>query len=1538
MKSKTKLHLAQQEVYYGQFMNPKSPLYNIGGFTILKGIFNPILFKGIIEDLSFTFDSFHIRFDFSGEEPLCYFKDKPEKVLVDELDFSLESDPRKKAKSWMQDQFNNAFDLSQEKLYVFVLIKIAENEYWFFKCFHHLMTDGIGFSIIIDFLLNEYEQQLEGNQKPIEIFPSYYEAIRNSLDYMQSEQYAKDAMYWKEKYSSVPNPLVVYKKQNKTGVGKFSCLITESDGELFDRLTHQTKANVAQLTIAALLLYLGKTTNEKDFSFGIPIHNRGTRADRKTLGMFSGILPFKGEYIPEQPLSEFISDIRKTQRNDYRHRSYPISHLNRYLKLLSENRLHVFDIIINYLAIPFPKSLSSGFSSESKLLTSTLDTEVPLNIWWCYRGKNSSMELNVDYQQKYFDHAEVERIVKRLFFIIRQFQYSLDKPVKDIAILPLEETYQLLNTFNDTAVDYLKDKTLVDLFQEQVQKTPENIAVVFQDIQVSYKELDQQSNQLARYLLKNQVKQEDLIAICLERSLEMIVGILGILKAGAAYLPIDPEYPIERINYMIQDSEVDLVLTSKNSYQNLETIDDMSMVLLDGKHLKDIQKETIDPLHRIAYPENLAYVIYTSGSTGKPKGVMVEHQSIVNTILAQIPAFSITNADHCLQFANPAFDASVSEIFTALISGSRLCIITEKSKSDTFSFKNFIANNHITIATLPPAFLQLLSVKDLKSLHTLVTAGEPIPLELAKTFAEHYHYINAYGPTETSICATTFNGTIVDSVPIGSPIANTQIYILSEQQELVPIGVVGELCISGAGVARGYLNNEKLTQEKFIENPFVEGERIYKTGDLARWLPDGNIEFIGRIDDQVKIRGYRIELGGIETALTKIKGVSASCVLAKEDAKGNKRLVGYLVMGETIDKKIIQDTLKQSLPEYMVPTIWVELESMPLNSSGKLDKKALPDPDTSLLSNREYVPPRNQTEQTLVAIWQELLGIDKVGVHDNFFELGGHSLLATRLVSMIRKQLDMEITIKDVFAHKTIASLEGLISEQTAGTLLPAMVAEDRPKNIPLSFSQERLWFLDQLEGSLAYHIPMVIQLKGSLNIFALEKALKSIISRHEVLRTLIHSENGVGYQQIISEDNWDMEHALIAHKDSLDSLLDAYLDAPFDLSIDYKLRVCLYEMENQNYVLACVFHHIASDGWSNSIWIRELLEVYNAIEEGRNPKLPLLTLQYADYAIWQRTYLEGDILENQLAYWQDKLKGSSILALPTDYPRPAIQSTSGASISLSLDKELSDSIKGLCRAEDVTPFMFLLAAFKVLLFRYSGQTDICVGTPIANRTQTELEGMIGFFVNTLTLRSDLSGNIGFSELLAQVKETTLQSYDHQLAPFEKVVERVVDTRDMSTSALFQVMFVLQNTPDLSKEKDLSLGNLKLSQYEFTNTTSKYDITLNAVEQDNGISLTMEYCTDLYHKTTIERMIVHYRELLVSIVNDINQPINQLGFLPEEENHLLLEVFNDTQVSYPKNKTLVDLFEQQVQKTPENIAVVFENTQLSYQQLDQQSN
>lgn len=926
---------------------------------------------------------------------------------------------------------------------------------------------------------------------------------------------------------------------------------------------------------------------------------------------------------------------------------------------------------------------------------------------------------------------------------------------------------------------------------------------------------------------------------------------------------------------------------------------------------------------------------------------MTDH-ALYNLLLWQEGQYSSRERRHVLQFTSINFDVSFQEIFATLCFGGGLFLVEEQRRKDMKVLVDEMNEHHITCLFMPYVVLKNLAAYCFESniypkyLREFFTAGEQLKLsEDVEVFFNTTGAVlhNQYGPSESHV-VSAYQVQVADYrqrvlPPIGKPVSNTQLYILGVNNSLSPVGVPGELFIGGEQVARGYHHLPELTAERFLPD-FVSGKpgaRLYKTGDICRWLPDGNIEYMGRRDHQVKIRGNRVETGEIESVLGQCDLVSQSVVVVKEDQYNNKRLVAYIVPAGKYNREGIAHYLQSKLPEYMVPSLFAELQELPLTNNGKVNKRALPDPDIAALSGKSYVAPRNLTEQQLVEIWENLLQVSHVGIHDNFFELGGHSLLAMRLQSAIRKQIQVEVAVKAIFAHVTVARLAAHIQQEGRGLMLPAITAAPRPEKVPLSYSQERMWFIHQMQGSRQYHMPMVLQLDGPLHHAHLENAISALMKRHEVLHSVIRMDDGYAHQVVLPGDNWRMN--VIHTTDGVMPDLAPLVDPPFDLTKQPMLRADLIVLNETSHVLLMTMHHIASDGWSLSILFHELVALYEALAQGRNAQLPPLEIQYADYAIWQRKYLSDTGLSAQLEYWKNKLNGVGSLQLPADYPRPAVQSRNGTVLWFNFSKTLSDQLYALSQQQDTTLFMTMLTAFKVLLYRYSGQEDICVGTPISGRTRQEVEGLIGFFINTLALRSDLSGNPSFVSLLQQVKQTTLAAYEYQDAPFEKIVDAVVKDRDLSRSPLFQAMFVLQNTPPLPAMK---MNDITITEHQAEHITSVLDLTFSFKESPEGLIGAIEYCTDLFSRETVLRMVSHYETLLESIIIDPLLPVGVLTMLKQAEVQQLIHGFNNTAAPYPADKTITDLFQAHVKSIPDAHAVLFEDTVLTYKQLDEKTN
>ncbi|MEH1843055.1 MAG: amino acid adenylation domain-containing protein [Nostoc sp.] len=1100
---------------------------------------------------------------------------------------------------------------------------------------------------------------------------------------------------------------------------------------------------------------------------------------------------------------------------------------------------------------------------------------------------------------------------------------------------------QIIEGCNETQV-VDRDLCIHQMFERQVERSPQAIAVAFDDIQLTYQQLNKRANQLAHYLRTLGVGPEVLVGICLERSLEMIVGILGILKAGGAYVPLDPAYPAERLTFILSDTQTPVLLTQEKLVKNLP-LHQAQVVCLDSNWQGNTQNSQENPVNQTTI-DNLIYVIYTSGSTGQPKGVMIPHRGICNQLYWRQTNFKLTPADKVLLTISFSFDPSVWQIFWPLCFGGQLILARPGGQQDTAYLVKVIIEQQITVLALVPSILRVLlqekGIENCRFLRHITCGGEALPSELIEHFFAQLNldnvFHNCYGPTEASIDATFWTcqrGTNYTIAPIGRPITNAEIYILDENLQPVPVGESGELYIGGIGLARGYLNRPELTREKFIFHPFSSevGARLYKTGDLARFLPDGNIEFLGRIDYQVKIRGFRIELGEIEAILRQHPSLTETLVIAREDVPGNKQLVAYIIANpEQIPSQVeLRRFLQGRLPEYMVPASFVFLDNLPLNPNGKIDRRALPAPHTSDLAlSTNFIPPQNATEEVLASIWVKVLRLEQVGIHDNFFELGGHSLLATQVMSRVRQAFQIEMPLQILFENPTIASLAQAMPTATRSGNAQTQITENDLQNqtiplianresVPLSFAQQRVWFLEQLEpNSPAYIISNALRLTGEFRASILQQALNAIVIHHEALRTnFITSPDGSPIQVIGKPRPVELKIIKVT-QEQVQSLLNQESQRPFNLESDLMLRACLLQIDEQQQILLLVMHHIASDGWSMGILWQQLASLYEALLSGKPSPLAKLPIQYADFAIWQHQWLSGEVLSSQINYWKTQLAGANtVLELPTDRPRPPVQTYQGAAQSLIIPQTLSASLIELSRQEGVTLFMTLLAAFGTILHRYSGQEDILIGSPIAGRNRSEIEGLIGFFINTVVLRIDFSGNPSFRSVLNRVRQMALGAYAHQDMPFEKLVEELQPERDTSRNPLFQVWFNMLNLKDIQ----LELPGVAIEPVSMLETASKFDLTLYVTEKNQGIQLDLVYNTDLFASERMMEMLHQFHHLLNQIVATSDSQISLYSLVTPEARTLLPEP--RAVLPEPGYELVTTMFTSWVNRTPEHSAL-----------------
>ena len=1198
----------------------------------------------------------------------------------------------------------------------------------------------------------------------------------------------------------------------------------------------------------------------------------------------------------------------------------------------------------------------------------------------------------IAYNRDLFEQ-EALGMVGHLQTLIKTVAAAPEQPIKTLPLLTEAEREQLLLNWNATEMAYPAQKCIHELFEEQAERTPNAIAVVFGEHSLTYRALNAKANQLAHYLqslgVGNHLGAETLVGLCVERGVEMVVGILAILKAGGAYLPLDPTYPRERLAFMLEDAGVSLLLTQDHLREQLPATT-ADLLYLDRDWSKIAQTSTDAPRSEVT-ADHLALVIYTSGSTGRPKGVEALHRGIMNRCHWMWRQLPFLPGEVACQKTALSFVDSVWEIFGPLLRGVPLIIIADDVVRDPQALLAQLATCDVSRLVLVPSLLKVLLESDinfqerLPRLTTWICSGEALSSHLADLFSvrlPHAHLLNLYGSSEVAGDVTWFDVTAQRrsqngpaGIPIGRPIDNTQIYLLDAQLQPVPQGIPGELYVGGKNLARGYYKQPKLTDERFIPNPYRRGTKLYRTGDLARWLPDGNIEYLGRVDHQVKIRGFRIELGEIEAALTQHPAVQEVVVIAREDTPGQKRLVAYVVTDDkmssdnndlmlssshplTISENFaafsasLRGDLQQKLPDYMVPSAFVVLEALPLTPNGKVDRQALPAPTERSGVEAALQLARTPTEEVLSAIWGEVLGIEQVGIHDNFLHLGGHSLLATQVISRLRKAFGVELPVRIIFEVPTIEKLA--ISIETARQVAlpvppPPNFTVSRSGDLPLSFAQQRLWFLEQLDGASAtYNIPEAFRLTGRLQVPALQEAINEIIRRHEVLRTTFPTVKGQPVQRIASLLTLPLAVVELKRlteseqKAELDRLLAEEAAEPFDLAKGPLLRVKLYQLSESDHVIQVTIHHIISDGWSMGVWWEELVTLYSTFAAGRAPEsgLPELPLQYADFAQWQQEWFQGEVLKNQRAYWQTKLANApTLLELPTDYPRPRMQSMAGRVETFELEPTLVAQLRTLSRRSGTSLFMTLYAAFSVLMSRYSGQEDIVIGSPIANRHYQEIEPLIGFFVNTLALRTDLSGNPSFEELLLRVRQVTLDAYSHQDVPFEQLVHELGVERHLSHSPLIQVMFAWL---DLPNPVGLNEDEAKMTRLFPQTATAKFDLTLSFAESEVGCLQGMfEYKTALFQEATIRRMVGHLETLLKAVVAQPEQPIKRLPLLTKPERHQLLVDWNPTKV-HAKHSAIHQLFEDRVEYSPDGIALSYSKEgsriTLTYKELNERAN
>ncbi len=1535
------LSFAQQRLWFLEQMGDAGGAYHIAAGLRLCGALDRVALGRALDRIVQRHEALRTVFHEVDGHPVQRVAPAAESLFtLADHDLRARPDAEAELRRVMAEEPGAPFDLERGPLIRGRLVRLAADEHVLLVTMHHIVSDGWSMGVLTHELSALYGAFARGEGDPLPPLPVQYpDYAAWQRKWVDGEVLTQQAEFWKQALAGAPELLELPADRPRPAqqdhAGAF--LPVELDEELTTAIKALGKRHGTTLymtLMAAWAAVLGRLSGQEDVVIGTPTANRGRREIEGLIGFFVNTLALRVDLAGSPTVAELLGRVKTRALAAQSHQDIPFEQVvERVQPARSMAHTPLFQVLFAWQNAPRGGIDLPGL--ELEVLGSASRTTAKFDLTLTLQEEGGRIRGGMEYATALFDEATVERYTGYLRAVLRAMVAGERLPVDRLPLLSADERRRVVDEWNATDAEFPRDASIHALFQAQAERTPHAVALVQDDRTLAYGELNAHANQLAHHLLELGVAPGECVAVLVPRSIELVVAELAILKAGAVYVPMDPSAPAERIAYMAADCGARVVLGLRGA---------------SLPALADVARIDVDALGGAAGEANVdraggdaAYVMYTSGSTGEPKGVVVPHRAIARLVInSSYAAFG--PEDRVAFAANPAFDATTMEVWGPLLNGGRVVVVGRGVLQEPDAFARLLRDEEITALFITTAVFNQYAASipgALAGLRYLMTGGEAAdPSSFARVLREGgpVELIHCYGPTEATTFAITHRVADVPegarTVPLGGPISNTRVYLLDAAGEPVPVGVAGELYIGGPGVALGYLNRPALTEERFVADPF-SGGRLYRTGDLGRWLPDGTIEFLGRNDFQVKIRGFRIELGEIETRLCAHAEVREALVLAREDAPGDKRLVAYYT-GD-VDAETLRACLAEQLPEYMVPAAYVRMEVMPLTPNGKIDRKALPAPEGDAFATREYEAPSGAAERALAEIWEEVLGVERVGRWDHFFELGGHSLRAVQVISRVRQALGAEAALGDLFARPVLADFaRGLGMDARAA--LPAIAAGERGERLALSFAQQRLWFLEQLgDAGKAYHVPVGLRLRGELDRDALGCALDRIVERHEALRTTFHTADGEPVQRVqpAEESRFVLRH-LHAGEAELEALMAGEASAPFDLQRGPLIRGCLVELAADEHVLLVTMHHIVSDGWSMGVLVDEVSALYAAFREGAADPLAPLAVQYPDYAAWQRKWVDGEVLGEQAEYWKAALAGApELLELPADRPRPVPQSHAGATLPLELDEALTAALKALSQRHGTTLFMTLLAGWAVVLGRLSGQRDLVIGTPTANRGRPEIEGLVGFFVNTLALRVELDGSPTVAELLGRVKSRALAAQSHQDIPFEQVVERVQPARSLSHSPLFQVMFTWQNAPRGTME----LPGLTLALLERApQATAKFDLSLTLQEAEGRIAGGVTYATALYDEGTVRRYLGYLRTVLEAMATGDRCAVDRLPMMPEAERTQVVDTWNATDAPFPSDACVHELLQAQAERTPHAIAVVYEGAQLTYAELNGRAN
>ena len=1474
-------------------------------------------------------------------KPVCSFNDIRQYSANEQVEI---------LENFRQEDRNKKFDLTHDVLMRVAVFQINENKFEFIWSRHHIIMDGWCMGL----LMKEFSEIYEMISHNVSVNLPAVGQYRSFVKWTEKQNKAEAQSYWKgylDNYSKTASLASFnqtldantdYSNREKT------VIFTKAETLEIKKFAVKNQVTLNSLIQTVWGIILSKITDSQDVVFGTVVSVRPSEIPtiENIIGLFINTLPVRIKYEAEETFLELVKKVQSENLNKENYQHCSLADIQSETSLKQNLLTHVltFDASIE-------REDENNLNPKSfKIVDAKVFAQVsyPFSI---VVVPNNHLTIKFNYNGNSYPDSYVESIANIFGYLFRKVLKFPEMVVEDFQILSYDTQQELLRQYSPEFKSGYSQLSLWEMFEASVKQNPENVALITQERTYTYAQLNQKIDRMANYLSKEmEVCAGEVVGVWHQRNAEALISMWAIWKAGAVYLPLDVKLPNERVQFLLKDSKAKAIITESTFL--------FDIVDFEGKiFATDLQMESLPEVEfeGIREAKDLAYLIFTSGTTGEPKGVPIRHLSMVNRALYHIEALSIKPEDKVLQFASLSFDASIIETTMTLLAGATLVLAEDSVKVNTDLLSKFIDNQGVNIAILPPVYLREMVNESLPTLNRVITTGEKANLEASLIWAKAGKtMLNGYGPTETCVGATfhkidpareneyRLNG----SIPIGKPFSYTRCYVLDSQQRLLPEGTIGEICVSGVGLSEGYFQRKDLSNEKFVNNLFsgdVADSMLYKTGDLGRWNQNGELEYIGRKDEQVQIRGIRVELGEVENQIKRIEGVVESLVIAKE-IEATTTLIGYVILAHNQTVTGIRKELTNFLPHYMIPTAWVTLNTFPLTSNGKIDTKALPKPDWSWQQMSAYVEPQNETESTLQTIWQEVIGKNQIGIKDNFFDIGGHSLKATQLVSRVYRELNVQLDINDVFEYPTIEELANRILQSSTDSFVEIPEIENR-EYYDILPNQKRLWVLSQFEdGKTAYNINAAFNWEGKLNRTALQKALNELVARHESLRTNFVLVNGEVQQRINSkqlvQNNLQFIELLPTEtiEEDIKDCIKNELKSSFDLGSGSLFKIRILNINSERQILIFTAHHIVFDGWSLQVLFRELTTLYNAfVNEKANPLKPL-RIQYKDYAAWQLMKLEESEFAENESFWLKQFAGEiPTLNLPTDFQRPQVRTHEGKRMAFSLDSNLFENIQKLARQKEASPYMILLASLKTALYRYSGQSDIIIGTSITGREHIDLENQIGFYLNTLAIRTQFEGSDSFNELLANLKSVMLETYKYQHCPFDHLVHKLNLRRDTSRSALFDVLVNHLRVQDDNQNQESLQGIHSTSISLSDETVSKYDLEFEFYEHDNHCKVNIVFNTSLFTEATISRLKEHYLNILMDAMNQPEKTLDNLTLISGDE-IAQIDTFSKSDSIENQEFTFLEGFVEMVLKHPTQIAVVDGKTRLTYLELHQRSN